>query len=664
MSAVRFLLVFTILVAGCSEPVDLLEDPGRVTMRRLNRAEYDNTVRNLLGTSLAPSADFPVDDFGNGFDNQGEALSIAPLHLEAWESAAAAVVDDALSVVAEESIWFFEAEGDAVEATSGDVDGDSWNLFANGAVTASVEVDEAGTYRLQARLSGQQAGDEDVRAAFELDGERLPEFPVAEGEGSWGEYTHEVPLAPGEHTIGIAFVNDFYDPDAGLDRNLLVDYVSLRGPLDPEADRAARDRLVPCAGGDGDAGESCARETLAAFLPRAFRRPITDDELEGALELYSLSRASGGDFDEGLGLALRSALLSPHFLFRVEPTPGPGEARLLSPWELASRLSYFLWSSMPDATLFAAAADGSLLEDEVLEAQVRRMLADPRSEALVATFASQWLPVGALDDVAPDPDLFPDWDEALRISMQEQLRLAARDALLADASMLELVTRSEQWIDARLAEHLGVPSPEGWSLSTLDDAPRPGILGSPALLTALSYPERTSPVLRGKWVLSALTCETPPPPPGGVDGLAEGGDGDLSFREQLEQHRADPVCASCHSVMDEVGFSMEGFGPTGLVRSTDHLGLPVDTRGALPGGPRFDHVGELAALLADDPRVPQCMARTTFTFALGRAPRVADIAALDGIEEAFEGGGHRFADLAVAIALSAPFRAVEGEEEP
>ena len=361
---------------------------------------------------------------------------------------------------------------------------------------------------------------------------------------------------------------------------------------------------------------------------------------------------------------MQSALLSPHFLFKVEPGPPPGQVRPLSSWELATRLSYFIWSSMPDEALFDAAADDSLLDDEVLEAHVRRMLADPRSEALVATFASQWLPVGALDEVAPDPDLFPSWDEALRASMQEQLRYAAREALLTDTSMLDLVTRPDQWVDARLAQHLGEPEPEGWTAMVLDDAPRPGVLGAPGLLTALSYPERTSPVLRGKWVLAALTCETPPPPPGGVDGLVEGGSEDLSFREQLEQHRADPVCASCHSVMDEVGFSMEGFGPTGLTRVTDHLGLPVDTQAALPGGPSFDQVGELADLLSDDPRVPQCMARTTFTFALGRAPRVADIAALEEIEEAFVSGGHRFADLAVAIALSAPFRSAAAEEEP
>lgn len=648
-----------ILLAGCpSGPVGEVES---VTMRRLNRTEYDHTVRDLLGTSLAPSADFPADDFGNGFDNQGEVLSIAPLHLEAWEAAADAVLADVLDVTIDEELWFFEAEGEQVVTSTGTAGGDGWNLYANGSVTAWVELSVGGDYRVEARLSGQQGGPDVVRATFLVDDESLGEFEVTEGGGSYGEYGADVALAEGGHTIGVAFTNDFWDPDNGIDRNLLVDWVSLRGPVGAVGtDTAARDALIPCAPADG---EDCAREVLAAFMPRAYRRPVTDAEIAGALELYSLSRASGGDFDEGITLALKSALVSPHFLFRVEVAPDR-RTRELTSWELASRLSYFLWASMPDEELFAAAADESLLDPEVLAAQVRRMLADDKASAVVDTFASQWLPVGALDDVAPDPELFPEWDEPLRSSMKEQLRRLASDALLGGGSMLDLVTREDTWIDARLAAHLGVPAPtDDWDLVTLSDGPRRGILGTPGLLTALSYPERTSPVQRGKWVLASLTCESPPPPPGGVDGLAEGGSEDLSFREQLEQHRADPVCHSCHSVMDEVGFSMEGFGPVGRVRTTDHLGLPVDTGGAVPGGVAFDHVGELADMLAADPRVPQCMTRTVFTFALGRAPRVTDIDALQAIEDAFVASDHRFADLAVAIALSEPFRYTAASED-
>jgi len=648
-----------VLLAGCPASPDV----ESVTMRRLNRTEYNHTVRDLLGTSLTPADDFPADDFGNGFDNQGEVLSIAPLHLEAWEAAADLVLEDVLRVTVDEEVWFFEAESEDVDTSTGVQGGEGWNLYANGSATAWVELPADGAYRLTARLSGQQGGSALVRATFLVDGEELGEFEVFESGGSYGEYGADVTLSEGGHTIGVAFTNDYWDQDSGVDRNLIVDWFSLSGPVGAvAADTAARDALIPCPPADG---EECAGEVISAFLPRAYRRPVTDEEIASALELYALSRASGGDFDEAITLALKSALLSPHFLFRVEAAPR-GRGRALDAYELASRLSYFLWASMPDDDLFAAAADDSLLRPPVLEEQVRRMLRDPQASSVVDAFGSQWLPVSALDDVAPDPDLFPEWDEALRDSMQEQLRRLAGDALLADASMLDLVTRQDTWVDARLAAHLGIAEPaDDWERVTLTDGPRRGVLGSPGMLTALSYPERTSPVQRGKWVLAALTCESPPPPPGGVDGLAEGGSEDLSFREQLEQHRQDPVCHSCHSVMDEVGFSMEGFGPVGRARTTDHLGLPVDTAGAVPGGVAFDHVGELADSLAADPRVPQCMARTVFTYAMGRAPRVTDIDALGEIEDAFVASDHRFADLAVAIALSDPFRhtaAQEGDE--
>ena len=659
--------VSALVVVGCVEeeglPADVLVDS--VTMHRLNGAEYDNTVRDLLGTSLRPSADFPADDFGAMFDNQADVLSIAPLHLEAWEMAADAVLADVLSMSVAEDLWHIEAESPEAVGTTGAQSEDGWNLYANGSITAFVDLPMGGTYRIESRLHGQQGGPDVARAAFVIDGVEVYAFDVPETAEAPGTYSATFDLQAGSRSIGVAFLNDFWDPDNGIDRNLVIDWFSLAGPLGATSEpHPGRARLVPCEPAiDGE--DACASMAVEAFLPRAWRRPVTVEEVASILALYDLSRSSGGDWEEGLTLALKAALLSPHFVFRVEidPEPASETAHPLSAWELASRLSYFLWSSMPDDALFGAAADGSLLEDAVLAAQVRRMVVDERAEGLVENLAGQWLMIAALEDSSPDQDTFPTFDDSLRVSMQEQMRRTARDAILGGGSMLALLTDEESWIDARLATHLGVEPPAGdWEKRALDDGPRRGILGTAGLLTALSYPERTTPVLRGKWVLNAITCEAPPPPPGGVDGIAGDNPEGLSFREQMELHRADPLCASCHSVMDNVGFAMENFDAVGRYRETDELGLPVDPTGSVPGGASFAHIGELADALVTDRRVPQCMTRTIFTYALGRQPQMSDIPYLQGIEQRFIDGGHRFEELAVGIALSAPFRQRRGEQ--
>ena len=358
-------------------------------------------------------------------------------------------------------------------------------------------------------------------------------------------------------------------------------------------------------------------------------------------------------------------LVSPRFLFRLEldPDPTAETSRPLDGYEMASRLSYFLWRTTPDDELLALAADDELQDDEVLQAQVERMLADPRADTVVTEYAGQWLAIRAIDDVEPDYALFPGFDDELRVSMRGEMEAFAGDILLSDRSMLELLTAEQTWVDRRLAEHYGVapPSRDGFVKVDVPSHPRPGLFGKAGLLTALSFPKRTSPVKRGQWVMANLLCEAPPPAPAAVEGLDEEGTEGLTLREKMQKHREDPACATCHRVMDPIGFSMENYDAVGAWRTADAEGYTIDASGSWPGGPTFADAGELASALARDPRVPDCMAQTTFAYALGRPATIEDRPYLEGVQERFAQRGYRFEALATAIVLSEPFRTQRGE---
>jgi len=655
-------------------PAPEIADPGRVTLHRLNRAEYNNTVRDLLLTTLTPADDFPFDDFGYGFDNVAEVLSISPLHLEMYELAADQLLDELLAATTPipAAVQHFEAESQ-LTATTGASNGTAWNLWSNGTASTTVSLPSGGHYVLSARLWANQAGDALAQASLLVDGAALSTVDVPETAAPGALYSAEVDLAyGGEHSVGVRFENDYYDPTAGLDRNLYVDWVELQGPTDqvlptPPGYAAV---FVCDPGTPNFVDADCAREILAGFTPRAWRRPVTEAEVDGLMGLYQLSRDSSGDWYEGVRLALKAVLISPHFLFRVEldanptdPTPHP-----VDPHALASRVSYFLWSSMPDDALFARAEDGTLTDPAVLEAEVARMLADPRAEALVENLAGQWWSIRAVDAAFPDVVAYPTWSEDLRGAYRDEMQRLAHDLLLTDRSMLDLFTRDDTWVDARLAGAYGLPAPAGdsWALTPLPPG-RTGFLTTGGLLTALSYPTRTSPVRRGKWILGNLLCEAPAPPPPGVDTsffVEDDTGAPQSLRDQFEAHRADPVCASCHAVMDPIGFSLEHFDGVGAWRTDDAMGLPIDASGALPDGSSFGDIQDLATQLAADPKIPGCMVEKTFTYALGRPPTPLDLDALDAIESAFIAGDHRFSALAAAIVLSDPFRYRTGEPEP
>jgi hypothetical protein len=481
-------------------------------------------------------------------------------------------------------------------------------------------------------------------------------------------YEVELVLEPGLHDVGVAFLNDLKQPP-DLDRNLIVDWMQLTGPHDRARQPApGRERVLVCDPTAAGVDEGrCAEDIVHTFARRAWRRPLTATELQERLAVYAEARSAGAGFDEGIRTALRAVLLSPHFTYRVEDDPPPGAVRALDDLELASRLSYFLWSSMPDDRLLDLAEAGQLSDPDVLEAEARRMLADPRAEALVHNLGGQWLGLRKVAEAQPSPEHFPVWDAALQASLEVELERFLASILLADRPALELLTSERTFVDARVAEHYDLAPPDGVGFVEATAPGRPGVLGKAGLLAALSYPTRTSPVLRGKWVLDNLLCQSPPPPPAGVEGLDEDpdpGTEPASLRERLEEHRADPVCASCHQTMDQLGFALEPFDGTGALRTHDDDGLVIDASGALPDGSTFAGPVELAQVLAADPAVPRCMVRKTFTYALGRSTETPDAAALDTIEGRFVTGGYRFAELVAGIVRSRPFRYRSHEEAP
>jgi hypothetical protein len=408
----------------------------------------------------------------------------------------------------------------------------------------------------------------------------------------------------------------------------------------------------------------CLRQIAERFGKRAWRRPLTAEELDRLVVLAQAGLDAGDDVESAMRAMLGSMLVSPHFLFRVELDPDPSSTapHPLSDYELASRLSYFLWSSMPDDTLFEVADSGMLQDDATLAAQVQRMLDDEKASALLDNFAGQWLFIRALDDHTPDYATFPDFDDALRAAMRTETELFVREFLFGDETLDRLLTADFTFANDRLADHYGLPSPGGATLErvTLTGGERRGLLTQGSLLTVTSFPTRTSPVKRGKWVLEQLLCEPPPPPPPGVEGLTKEDMPTGSLRERMEQHRSNPECAACHTSMDPIGFGFEQYDGIGTFRTRDQS-FAIDPSGMLPGGAAFAGPLELAALLASDARLPHCMAEQLFIYALGRGPARHDQADLDAIAEGFVAGGHRFRQLAELVATSHAFRYRRGE---
>ncbi|MCC7538399.1 MAG: DUF1592 domain-containing protein, partial [Deltaproteobacteria bacterium] len=503
------------------EPVPT--DPGRVTMRRLNRTELTNTIHDLLGLDGAVAADFPADDSGYGYDNVGDVLSTSALHVELMASHA-----------------------------------EEW---------------------------------------------------VAAGLGT----------------------------------------ASAPGP--------ARARLLPC---DLESGDACVRDTMRGFARLAYRRSIADEETTRLVSVVEAARTDGESVEAAVKLAMVAALVSPHFLFRAEIDSGSGAARTLNDHELASRLSYFLWASMPDEELLSLADEGRLHESEILEMQVERMLDDERARSLTSDFAGQWLWSRLVPGHVADYATYPEWTPQLAQSARREIELFFEAFLAEDRPLEELLTADFSFVDGRLADFYGIeggPSGDAFVRVTMPPERQAGLLARAGVLAVTSQPNRTSPVKRGVWVLDQILCQEIPPPPPGVEGLDSGSDPSAgTVRERLEQHRRDPTCAACHSRMDPIGFGLEGFDGIGRSRTEDQ-GQPIDDSGTLPDGTMFRGAVELATILAADERYPRCVTRQMMTYALGRGMDQADD---DGwvvvvTERARERGGHMRA-LVHEVVQSVPFR--------
>ncbi|MGB0592495.1 MAG: DUF1592 domain-containing protein [Myxococcota bacterium] len=676
------------------EPVE--GDPGRVTIHRLNRAEYNHTVRDLLGTKQTPADDFPSDDHGYGYDNNADVLAMSPLLFEFYEYAAEKLLDEALfKPIVDPVTEHFEVEvlmADVLDAVGGPAGDWGWNFWSVGAVTTAISIPASGTYRLSVHGYGQQAGPDPTRASFTIDGEVVGTVDITATSVGSETYTIELELeATDEAVLGVGFINDFYiaggDPcttgdDCGTgickadgtcqaaDRNLYLDWFEIYGPVELEQTdlvNPLREAIMIC---DPKPAEEldCARDILEAFGRRAWRRPLTQDDLLRLTGFIDVAAEHGDDWEVGLRLALTAILTSPHFVFRIEIDPDPTslEPHPLTDYELASRLSYFLWSSMPDDALLDLAQEGKLQEPEVLAEQVDRMLTDPKAQAIVEHFGGQWLYFKAIDDVIPDPWVFDGWSEELRASMRTEAWLHFHSYVTGDKSMLDLLDGDDVFVDERLADHYDLGGffgpPGSFVQMTAPDGKRGGVMRQGAFLTALSYPTRTSPVKRGKWIMGQLMCQAPPPPPPGVEGLPEAdlSEGLVSIREILELHREDPTCNACHSFMDPIGLAFENYDGIGAWRDEVH-GLPVDATGELPNGNAFDDAQGLIDILVADNSIPQCMAIQLATYALGRGLESSDMVFIEAVTSAFADDGYRFKALATHLVQSPIFRTRRGE---
>ncbi|MFO0646656.1 MAG: DUF1592 domain-containing protein [Polyangiales bacterium] len=641
-------------------------DPGRVTLHRLNRVEYNNTVRDLFGTTRTPADDFPADDRGYGFDNIADVLTMSPVQLELYQSAAETLVNEALRNPVVPSVRR-QFEGESLTGSVGAATSTAWNLWSNGELPARLTPTAPGRFHITVRAWQSRGGPDDAHMNILVDGRAIMGFAVPNLSSSPGEFSADVTLTSTTSvTVAAEFTNDFYDPTAMQDRNLYVDWIRVDGPIDASGPpNPVRARILSCDPTAAAGEAACARQVIAAFARKAWRRPVTDAEVTRLAALLDVAHAQGEGFEAGIRLALQAVILSPHFVFRVELDADPTStvAHPLNDHELASRLSYFLWSSMPDDALFALADAGRLRDPATLRAQVTRMLADPKARALTDNFAGQWLYTRSLADHDADPARFPAYTPTLRAAFKAETEAYFEAFLREDIGMDQFLTAPFTFVDDGLARFYGITAPTGTGLRrvALTGDRRGGLLTQASLLTVNSHADRTSPVRRGQWVLNQLMCEPPPPPPGDVMGLPPETIPTGSLRQRFEAHRAEPRCATCHALMDPIGFAFEHFDAVGAWRDRDE-GFAIDTTGTLPGtGAMFDGATALATLLARDPRYPRCVTRQWFTYALGRGPEPYDDDDLDTISHDWSAAGMRLRDLVVRIVTSEAFTQRRGE---
>jgi hypothetical protein len=548
------------------------------------------------------------------------------------------------------------------EIEGGDLDEVRRNIATK--ATTRVRLFGSGDYIFRVRAWGDQAGDEPVRMAIYLDDVLVRRFDVNAEQGKPQIYEGWLSTRGGRHTCSIAFENDYYKPDLPNphDRNLFVDRIELTGPYPPSLKKTIPREHTP------EDRMQLAREIVSDVMGRAYRRSVTPGEVERVVALVEMALDDEEDFNAAIGVGLQAVLVSPHFLFRVELDPepnNPGAVRTIDDYELATRLSYFLWSSMPDDELFTLARLGLLRKENTLDRQVRRMLQDPKSQALVENFAGQWLQLRNLENIAPDKGRYADFDESLRRAMRKETELFFAAVVQEDRSLLDFIDADFSFINARLAGHYGIADVTGEEFRRvkLDPNQRGGVLTQASVLSVTSNPTRTSPVKRGKWILENILGAAPPPPPPDVPELKEEAEGELSgsLRERMEQHRANPDCAICHNRMDPLGFGLENYDAIGAWRNKDGP-FEIDASGELPSGEAFAGPRELKTILKTrQDEFVRCLSEKMLTYGLGRGVEYSDRCAVEDIAQAIETNDYKFSSLILAIVHSDPFQKRSGK---
>jgi mono/diheme cytochrome c family protein len=682
-------------------------DPGRPALYRLNRVEYANAIRDLLALDIDVEALLPPDSSSYGFDNIADVLGVSPTLLEGYLAAADRV---SAFAVGDPEIAAEEARYDAGGMrTSQDEHVEGLPLGTRGGIRIEHVFPLDGVYEIDTAFLGNTVDalrglqhEHDFEIA--IDGERVKLVTIggmadfANMMLSWEENRHAIedrvklrlPVTAGPHVVTATFVMktdalevsqlqpfeiSHYDPvfAGGVP---MVESVTIRGPyagLAPAGSTPSRDVIFSCRPASEREEAACAEEILARLARRAYRRPVERSDVASLMTFFDAGRAEKGAFDGGVQYALRRLLASPEFLFRIERDPAniaPGEAFALSDVELASRLSFFLWSSIPDDELLSVAERGDLRDPDVLRAQVERMLADPRSHALVENFAGQWLQLRNLERVEPDLVAFPDFDESLRDGFRRETTLFVASVFEEDRSILDLLHADYTFLNERLARHYGVPGVYGSDFRRvqIDQDARRGLLGQGAILTVTSYPHRTSPVIRGKWVLENLLAAPIPAPPDNVPALAENAEDSLdheTLRDRLARHRDDPACSVCHNVMDPIGLSMERFDGIGAWRDKDETGAPVDSSGRLASGEVVDGPVELReAILRRPEQFVSAFTEKLLTYAIGRGVEHYDMPTVRRTVADAAADDYRFSSIVFGIVSSPPFQMKRAGEKP
>ena len=657
----------------CSNP-DVPLNPGRVTLRRLNRYEYNNTIRDLFGVDYQPASDFPNDEVGYGFDNIGDVLSISPILMEKYLRAAEeisekAIRTDILPFPPEDVIrtkkWGTRSNDEAVRIENDNL----WGLFREGSIVIRYPFRTDAEYLLQIDAYATLAGTELPKLQVALDGKPVKTFEVKITEEKQHNFIVKLKPGRGNHRISIAYINNYVNndsPDPALrgDRNLFIRGTKMIGPLDaPQPDLPESHRRVIVRQPNATETREVGRQSLAQFAEKAFRRPVSEKEINRLLTFVDMALADGGSFEQGMQLAVQAILVSPHFLFRWELDTRPrGDEtfRELTDWELASRLSYFIWSSMPDEELRHLAERGELSNPDVMQDQISRMVADPKSNALIENFAGQWLQIRNLSSVTPDPGSFPTFDNALGRAMKRETEMFFGALMREDRSVIELIDSDFTYLNERLAKHYGIDGVEGEEfqrVSLAKESGRGGILTQASILTITSNPTRTSPVMRGKWILEQILGTPPPPPPPDVEELEENEQAITSgsLRERLENHREKTECATCHSKMDPLGFALENFDGIGAWRDFDGK-FPIDPSGELPTGETINGPDGLKNVLKSRETFIRTLSENLLTFALGRGLEYFDKCAVDEICRKLKSNNYRFTALLNGVVNSKPFR--------